>query len=582
MHIKIFVDKVVSMRILQLDAKSVEFRPIEPESSAHEHAERKPVRIENVLMLLVAIEKDDTEAMGSKAVRDGMDFAAKNKIGRVLLYPFAHLSSNLEEPQRAMNLFQYMVKEAQKHSAEVYSAPFGWNKSLSIDIKGHPLAEQSRSYGLTEEASPVGKKRKVDTSIVRKSEYSGLKEADHRMIGERLDLFSFQEVSPGMVYWHQKGYSIFKELIKLEREKLEEYSYQEIATPVLANVALWHASGHMEHYRENMFLFGSEENEQLGMKPMNCPSTILIFKSRKWSYRELPVRMAIFDKLYRNEISGSLTGLFRVREMTQDDAHIFMREDQIEQELTSVLRLVDDLYGKFRFRYEAKLSTMPDSHLGDEALWDRATKALEKALAANKMDYVIKEKEGAFYGPKIDFDISDALGRKWQCATVQVDYQLPQRFDLHYTGADDKEHPVVIIHRAILGSLERFIGIITEHYGGKFPVWLAPEQARIITISEQAAEHAQNVFREFVQAGIKTGLDLSGRTLSYKIRDAQMGYVPYIIVVGSKEAESYTISVRYRDGKQLSGVGIKDFISEVKDEIAERRDGLSAAGSGGD
>jgi threonyl-tRNA synthetase len=562
------------MRVMQLDVNSIAFEPTEPEIRTHEPAEKKKVSVKNALVLLASVERGDTEAFASKAVKDAVDFAGKNKITTVVLYPYAHLSSNLEEPQRSMNLYQYMVKEAEKSNLKIIAAPFGWTKALSIDIKGHPLAELSRNYGATSKAEKVQKgTRKVDTAIVRKSDFVGLPETDHRVIGERLNLFSFQEVSPGMVYWHHNGYIIVKELIRFIRERLDRAGYQEIAAPSVANLALWHVSGHIDHYRENMFVIDNN-GEELGLKPMGCPSAMLIYMSRKWSYRDLPARFSDFDKLYRNEISGALSGLFRVREITQDDAHLFVREDQIEDELVAMLKLVDEFYSKFNLPYKAKLSTMPDSHIGDEKLWEKATGALRKALKDNGMKYEVKEREGAFYGPKIDFDIKDSLGREWQCATVQIDYQQPQRFGLTYTGEDGREHMPVVLHRVIYGSLERFLGVYIEHVQGKFPAWLAPVQVRVITISEHANKHAEEVYKKLRKERIRAELDISDKTLDYKIRDAQNQKIPYMLILGKKETESGKISIRSRSGKQKLGVGLDEFVSDLEKEIGDRKNEL--------
>ncbi len=560
------------MKVIQLDVNNVEFVPIDPEMTVHEPAKREKVSVNNALVLLTSIETDDTEAYASQAVKDAVEFAAKNKLNFIVMYPFVHITDDPEEPQRAMNLFQYMVKEAQKSKLNVVSAPFGWNKRLSLDIKGHPLAEASRSYGKDVKKSEKKAKR-IDTSIVKKSDFSGLPETDHRIIGERLNLFSFQEVSPGMVYWHHNGNIVFKELMKFIREKLDEYNYEEIATPILANTALWHVSGHYDHYRENMFIIHNE-GEDLGLKPMNCPSTMLVYKSRKWSYRDLPLRFADFDKLYRNEISGSLTGLFRVREMTQDDAHIFCTEEQIEEELTSVMKFVKEMYERFNLEYKPYLATMPDSHLGTEELWKKAEGKLAAALKANKIKYEMHEKDGAFYGPKIDIYIKDSMNREWQCATIQLDYQLPQRFDLQYTGEDGKEHAPVVIHRVIYGSLERFIGIITEHYQGKFPLWMSPVQVRVISISEQSNKYAEQVYKQLKHHQIRAELDISDKTLDYKIRDGQTQKIPYMLILGKKEMEANKVSVRSRSGKQKMGLALDEFISSVFLEIKERKNEL--------
>ncbi len=561
------------MKVLLLDVDSISYELVEPEASVYEDSSEKSFSAKDALVMMLSVEKGDNGDTANAALADAFKAMGNLCRKRLVIYPFAHLSSNLEEPKAAMGIINRMRESAASGKGiEVMSAPFGWNKKWSIGMKGHPLAEQGKSYGAEAHAPQYRKSKPVsiNTAIVAKSIFSGLPETDHRTIGEKLDLFSFQEVSPGMVYWHRNGLAIFRQVMEFIREMENRYGYEEISTPTLANVALWHVSGHIDHYKKEMFMFSSE-SENLGMKPMNCPSSILIYKSRKWSYRELPFRTAIFDRLYRNEISGALTGLFRVRELTQDDGHIFLREDQVKDEMKSLLRMVKEVYETFGMKFTAKLSTMPDDHMGDAALWDKAIEALRSGLESNGMKYDIKEKDGAFYGPKIDFDVIDSMGRQWQCATIQLDYQLPIRFGLEYTGDDGKSHSPVIIHRAVLGSLERFIGVLIEHYQGKFPAWLAPTQARVISISEPVNEYAAKVLEKFKAAGIRAEGDLSDKTLEYKIRDAQMQKVPYMIIIGKKEQEGNSITVRRRDSKQQEyGVAPDSFIERLSKEIRER------------
>ena len=560
------------MRVLQLDVEKIGFEMLKPEASVYEESEEKKIEVSDALVLMVCVEMGDTEETGEAALKDALKFMEDTGRKKLVIYPYAHLSSNLAEPKEAIKVLDHMRKRV-PDGIEVKGAPFGWNKKFSIEMKGHPLAEQSRGYDAQgkgtkmkkEKAKPQG----INTAIVKKSDWAGLSDTDHRTIGERMDLYSFQEVSPAMVYWHPNGYTIYKQLVAFMREKEEEYGYEEISTPAIANVALWHVSGHIDHYRNNMFAFDSGFGT-LGLKPMNCPSSMLIYKSRKWSYRELPFRTAIFDRLYRSELSGVVTGLLRVKELTQDDGHIFAREDQIGSEITQVLRMVKEVYDTFGMKYSAKLSTMPDDHMGDEALWERATGELKQALDANNMKYEVKEKEGAFYGPKIDFDVLDSQNRSWQLATIQLDYQLPTRFKLEYTGEDGKPHMPVVIHRAILGSLERFIAILVEHYQGKFPVWLSPVQAKVISISDQHNAYAESVFASLRKAHVRTAIDVSDRTMEYKLREAIIDKVPYILVVGKKEADAGTLAVRSRDGSQKFGVKIDDFIAQVGKESRER------------
>lgn len=562
------------MKILQLDTKSIRFEMIRPEATVYEDVEKKAYSADDAVVLLVSVESGDTDADAKKAVEDAERFMKAQKRSRLVIYPFAHLSSNLERPEKALSILKIMRAAAEGMDIELVSAPFGWNKSLSLDIKGHPMAEQSRSYGSgaadKKEIRARNAKDEIDTAIVRKSDFSGLPETDHRVIGERLDLFSFQEVSPGSVYWHNNGLIIYRELTRFIREIIAEKGYKEVSMPTLSNLALWGVSGHLEHFRNNMFIVDMD-GERLGMKPMNCPSTILVYKSRKWSYKELPFRAACFDRVYRNEISGALTGLFRVREMTQDDAHLFIREDQIGEELNSVIELISRVYDTFGLKYTINLSTMPENHLGDEKVWHRATDIVKEILDRKGIKYQVKDGEGAFYGPKIDIDAFDSLGRKWQCGTVQVDFQLPMRFGIEYTGEDGKQHAPVIIHRALLGTLERFIGIMIEHYQGRLPVWLSPVQARVISISEQANAYAGRVYDELRKSGIRTEFDDSDKTLEYKIREAQMQKIPYMLVIGKKEEEKNTVAVRDRSGKTRFGMALEEFIKGTRDEIEFRR-----------
>ncbi|MDE1851657.1 MAG: threonine--tRNA ligase [Candidatus Micrarchaeota archaeon] len=562
------------MKILQLDVDNITYEAIAPEASIYEDIKEKRASVDTALVLLISVEIGDTDEIAERAMADTEEFLKKLQRKRLVLYPYAHISNNLAAPTAAMHIVNHMFKQ-KIEGVEVLKAPFGWTKKLSLVMKGHPLAEQSRSYGAGEQKSykkvkPVS----FNTSIVRKSDWAGLPETDHRTIGEKLDLYSFQEVSPSMVYWHPNGYVIYKELMRFIRELEDYYDCKETQTPVVANTALWHVSGHYDHYKDNMFMFDNDMGH-LGLKPMSCPSTMLIYKSRKWSYKELPFRTVTFDKLYRKEVSGALTGLFRVMELTQDDGHIYLREGQIEQETASLLEFVKKVYDTFGMRFIAKLSTMPDDHMGDEKLWEKATSALKNALEKNGMKYETKEKEGAFYGPKIDFDVYDAMNRAWQCATIQVDYQQPLRFGLEYVGEDGKAHTPVVIHRAILGSLERFTAILVEHYKGKFPTWVAPVQVAVISISNQQEDYAREVYRKLKEHRIRAELDVSDRTLEYKIRDAKMREIPYTIIIGRKEAEAKTISVRNRSNVQKNAIKLHDFLESVGKEIASRDGNLS-------
>jgi threonyl-tRNA synthetase len=553
------------MKILQLHADWIEYTPIEKEIGLAEETEKKSYRLDDVLVLFTSIEKNDNESLVKKAIDDVKEFLGKIGCNKILIYPFAHLSNNLAKPQEALNILRKMEEYAKKLNIETYKAPFGWNKKLSLSIKGHPLAEQSRVY--------VAEEEKVDIEEAVKRlgkrpaiEQEKLGENDHRIIGQNLDLYSFHEVSPGMPFFHHKGKILWNILEQFSRKVQLERGYQEVKTPLILNKSLWLISGHWEHYKENMF-FTSTEDGEFAIKPMNCPGAILIFKTKIRSYKELPIRLAEFGLVHRNELSGVLSGLFRVRALTQDDAHIFVTEDQLEEELVNLIDLVDYFYKIFNFEYHVELSTRPEKFMGKKELWDKAEEALKNALEKKNMNYKLNPGEGAFYGPKIDFHIKDSLGRSWQLATIQVDFQMPERFDVNYIGKDGKQHKAIIIHRAIYGSLERFIGILVEHYQGKFPLWLSPVQVRVLPISDENLGYARKVLEILKENEIRAEMDEENRTIEYKIREAQLQKIPLMVIVGKKEEQSNTIAVREREGKVTYGVKLEDLINKIKEDV---------------
>ena len=406
------------------------------------------------------------------------------------------------------------------------------------------------------------------------------KKRDHRRVGRELGLFTFHHWAPGAAFWLAKGTTLFNTLANYMREVLFPAGYVELKTPLVYNKALWETSGHWQHYRENMFIVESRDGEPMAMKAMNCPGHMLVFGSEVRSYRDLPLRFHEQTPLHRNEASGVLAGLTRVRQFSQDDAHCFVTQEQIGEEVERLIRLVQRVYADFSLPFVAKLSTRPDEFLGEVATWDDAETHLKAALDATGTRYELNEKDGAFYGPKIDFDIMDALGRRWQCATIQLDYQMPQRFDLKYVGADNAEHRPVVIHRAIFGSFERFIAILIEHYAGAFPLWLAPVQAILLPIADRHAEYAASVRDRLVAAGLRVELDARQEKIGYKIREAQLQKIPYMLVAGDREAAEGTVSVRSRSGGDLGARSIDDFVRDALGEIAakgERDTGLAAA-----
>jgi threonyl-tRNA synthetase len=392
---------------------------------------------------------------------------------------------------------------------------------------------------------------------------------DHRKVGRELDLFMFHPWAPGAAFWLAKGTTLYNTLANYMREVLFPAGYVEVKTPLIFNKALWETSGHWDHYRENMFLVEAE-GEQMGVKAMNCPGHMLVFGSEVRSYRDLPIRLHEQTPLHRNEASGVLSGLTRVRQFSQDDAHCFVTEDQIASEVEALLKLVQRVYGDFGLEYTAKLSTRPAEFLGEIPTWDHAEASLKQALEQAGQAYTINAGDGAFYGPKIDFDVMDAIGRKWQCATIQLDYQIPQRFDLKYVGADNAEHRPVVIHRAIFGSFERFIAMIIEHYAGAFPLWLAPVQARVLPIADRHLEYSRGVVEQLKAAGLRTELDERQEKIGYKIREAQLQKVPYMLVVGDREAAEGTVSVRTRTGGDQGARPVDAFIADATGEVRAR------------
>jgi len=395
------------------------------------------------------------------------------------------------------------------------------------------------------------------------------KKRDHRKLGKELGLFMFHPWAPGEPFWLAKGTRLVNTLGNYMRAMLANEGYLEMRTPLVFNKALWETSGHWEHYRENMFLFETDE-QAYGLKPMNCPGHMLVFGSEVRSYRDLPYRIHDQSVLHRYEASGVMSGLTRVREFIMDDAHIFLAEDQIGEEVERLLRLVQRVYGDFGLTPDMKLSTRPEQYLGEKATWDHAEAALKNALAGAGQAYTVNEGDGAFYGPKIDFAVTDALGRKWQCATIQLDYQLPQRFKLKYIGADNTEHMPIVMHRAIFGSLERFIALLLEHYAGALPLWFAPVQAIVLPIADRHLAYAATVRDRLAAAGLFVELDERQEKIGYKIREAQLQKVPYMLVVGDREAEQGAVSVRTRAGGDQGAQPVEAFIAAVLDEIARK------------
>ena len=410
------------------------------------------------------------------------------------------------------------------------------------------------------------KKDELDEYLQRIEE---AKRRDHRKLGKELGLFMLRDEGPGFPFFLPKGMVLRNTLIDYWREVHKRYGYVEVSTPMMMNRGLWEKSGHWGHYKNNMYTTVIDDVD-FAIKPMNCPGGMLVYQSEPHSYRDLPLRVGELGLVHRHELSGALHGLFRVRCFTQDDAHIFMTWDQMKDEIKNVVKLFDEVYSVFGLSYQIEVSTMPEDHMGDEKDWDFATETLKAAVEEMGKSYIINEGDGAFYGPKLDFHLADSLGRTWQCGTIQLDMQLPERFELEYVGEDGGKHRPVMIHRVVLGSIERFIGVITEHFAGAFPVWLAPVQVKVMPITDRTADYAKAVAEKLNAAGVRVETDLRNEKIGYKIREAQMHKLPYMLVVGDREAEAGAVAVCTRSGEDLGAMPLDDFIARITEEVKSK------------
>ena len=442
-------------------------------------------------------------------------------------------------------------------------------------IKAFKLLSLAGAYWRGDEHKPMlqriygtafPKQKDLEEYLERRAESE---RRDHRKLGKQLDLFSFNQAAPGCPFFHPKGMVVLNELLAYWREEHRKELYGEVRTPMMMDVSLWQQSGHWDHYRENMY-FTKVDERDFAVKPMNCPGAMLVYKTDLRSYREFPLRLAEMGTVHRHEKSGVLHGLTRVRVFTQDDAHIFLTPDQIEDEIITIINLVDKVYRVFDLEYSVELSTKPEESIGSDEVWEIATNSLRNALEKKGLTYRVNEGDGAFYGPKIDFHVRDSLKRSWQCATIQVDFAMPERFDLEYTGPDGERHRPVIIHRVIYGAIERFFGILVEHFAGAFPTWLAPVQVAVIPVSDAFDEYGKEVHHRLMEGGIRSEIDVSGDTMKYKIRGAQTRQVPYMLIVGERERENGTVSVRHRRHADMGSMGIGEFTNKVLEEIRNK------------
>lgn len=569
------------MKILAIHADFIEFEAKkEVFKAAEKDIKKGKQRVEECLVIFTAIEKPDEADM--KAVlkqyeEEIVKIAEQIKVEKVVLYPYAHLSSNLASPKAA----EEFLKDAEKSLGKKFKisrAPFGWYKAFTIACKGHPLSELSRSFTAEGGSGKVKEEELSDDEIksllkqISRSrlDTTKLKENDHRIIGKDLDLWSFNDVAPGMVFWHNKGLIIRNLLIDYWRKVHLVHGYEEISTPQIMDKKLWLLSGHWSKYRENMFV-SNYEKKDFAVKPMNCPGGMLVYKVTSKSYNDLPLRVAELGVVHRKELSGVISGLFRVIQFTQDDAHIFCTETQLEDEVGKIIDIIEELFSTFKLKLDhIELSTRPEKRIGSDKVWDLAEKALGNVLKKRKMKFQVNKGDGAFYGPKIDFHLKDSLDRTWQCSTIQLDMALPERFDLEYMDNSGKSKRPIMLHRVVYGSIERFIGIITEHLNGKFPLWLSPVQIKVLTINDGNLKFAQKIVDQLVEAGLRVELDDRTETMGKKVREAQLQKINYILTIGDKEVEKKTLAIRTRGGDVKFDVPAEDFISQVKEEIKKR------------
>jgi len=568
------------MKILLVHSDFIEYESKKKAIEAAEAVEMDKKRVEDCLVVFCSAEEGDDDSVVSKVVAEIDKVAKQVSTKTVVVYPFVHLTSTPAKPAAALDLVK-KIEDALKKDYETHRAPFGWYKAFNIKSKGHPLSELSREIRPTGEKIEMVAKKPVEEKYdpkqllhqISKSKLdrAELKDNDHRIIGQSLDLFSFSELAPGMVFWHNNGLILYNELARFWSEEHRKAGYQEVSTPQIMDNKLWKISGHWEKYKENIFLTKYEDRD-FAVKPMNCPGAMLIYRSGQRSYRDLPLRLGELGVVYRQELSGVLSGLFRVIKFTQDDAHIFCTEDQLEDEITDVMNMTIQFFKKLGLEFDhLELSTRPEKRIGSDAIWDKAEKILEKVLKENNVNYKINPGDGAFYGPKIDFHLKDSLNRTWQCSTIQLDFAMPERFELEYIGADGQNHRPVMLHNVIYGSLERFIGILLEHCKGALPVWLSPVQVRVLTLTDRNVEMANRINRTLIENGIRSELDTKNSTVDYKIRDAEMFKVPHILVIGDKEEQNNTLAVRSRGAKPQFGVNIEDFLAKIRKEIDNKQ-----------
>jgi len=577
------------MRLITLHCDYIRFKPIKKAINAPEELSeerKKEIQVKDPLVVLTAVEKGDNDSIIKKYI-DAINKTSKEvKANRIVLYPYAHLSSNLADPTTALEYLTEAEKALKAEGFEVTRAPFGYYKEFELKCKGHPLSELSKEFRVEDkDAKNETKSVKITKEIIIspdrlngyisnvKLDTSKLKDNDHRIIGQKLGLFMFNESSPGNPYWLPMGLIIYNELLKFWREEHTKAGYHETMTPLINKKELYNISGHWEHYKENMFISDMGEDGIYCLKPMNCPNAMIIFKSQTRSYKDLPLRLSDCDRLHRYELSGVLNGLLRVRGFQQDDSHNFITEEMIGNEYAEIFKICEKFYSIFGLEYSFRLGTRPEKFLGDPKTWDKAESTLKDILKKSGKKFIIQEGDGAFYGPKIDILMKDSLKREWQMGTIQLDFQLPQRFGLRYTDKDGKEKTPVVVHRVIYGSLERFIGILLEHTNGALPLWLSPIQVRIINFTDRNSNGAQKIMDKLKEAipNLRIDSDFRNTTVNDKVRDSEMQKIPYLITIGDKEEEKSTLAIKKRGEKKPEfGIKLESFIKELKEKIEKR------------
>ena len=585
------------MRIITLHCDYIRFKPVkkaikEPEKLSEER--QKEIEVKDPLVVLTAVERGDNDAIVKQLVDSVKKTAEDVKAKKIVLYPYAQLSADLSDPDTALEYLTEAEHTLQKEGFEVTRAPFGYYKEFELKCKGHPLSELSKEFKVGGAESITAKKvskeakikagkfiekdEEVDLNKLLRSitqtklDTSKLKENDHRILGQKLGLFMFNETAPGAPYWLPNGLIVYNELINFWREEHTKLDYKETMTPLINKKELYKVSGHWDHYKENMFITDMGEDGIYCAKPMNCPNAMVIFKSQTRSYKDLPLRLSDCDRLHRFELSGTLNGLLRVRSFQQDDSHNFISEELIGDEYESIFQICEKFYSIFGMEYTFRLGTRPKNFMGETAVWNKAEKVLKEVLQKSKKKFVIQEEDGAFYGPKVDILMKDSMGREWQMGTIQLDFQLPERFGLKYTDKNGKEKTPVVVHRVIYGSLERFIGILLEHTNGALPLWLSPVQVRVLDFTDRNTKAAQKIIDELKTTipGLRIDSDFRSTTINDKIRDAEMQKIPYTIVLGDKEEQTNTLAIRERGQKPEFGVKFERFIKELKEKLEKR------------